>query len=58
MFVRGDISILVPYNFRSVVAILTAPAVESLWRNCQVIVYPPNKFATGLILQLAKGQPL
>ena len=28
MFVRGDISILVPYHFRSVVAILTAPAVR------------------------------
>jgi hypothetical protein len=27
MFVREDISILVPYHFRSVVAILTAPAV-------------------------------
>jgi hypothetical protein len=29
MFVRGDISILIPELFRCVVAILTAPAVKS-----------------------------
>jgi hypothetical protein len=38
MFVRGDISILVPDLFRCVVAILTAPAVAYMYLEAQIMV--------------------